>query len=101
MAFIKVASTGEVAAGKGTQVVVNGKTLALFNVDGSIFAIDGICTHRAAPLAEGECIGHVVHCPWHGATFDVCSGAHLSAPARSGVKAYQVQVVGDEIQVDL
>ena len=101
MAFTKAAKITDVPAGKGTQVTIQGKVLALFNVNGQIYAIDNQCTHRGAPLAEGECTASQVDCPWHGARFDVTTGAHLCPPAPRGVIAYKVQVVGDEVQVDL
>ncbi|MBI3412078.1 MAG: non-heme iron oxygenase ferredoxin subunit [Planctomycetes bacterium] len=101
MAFVKASVVGEIAPGKGKQVAVAGKTLAIFNIGGSFFAIDGECTHRGAPLAEGECAGTVVECPWHGARFDLTSGAHLSPPAPRGVTTYKIQIVGDEVQVDI
>jgi nitrite reductase/ring-hydroxylating ferredoxin subunit len=101
MPFIKAASVADIPPGKGKQVSVGGKSLALFNVNGAFCAIDNDCTHRGAPLAEGECQGNTVICPWHGATFDLTTGAHLSPPAPRGVQAYKVQVVGDEVQVDI
>jgi 3-phenylpropionate/trans-cinnamate dioxygenase ferredoxin component len=101
MAFSKVAAVGEVTPGKAKQVVVNGRTLGLYNVNGTFYAIDDTCPHRGAPLSEGECEGPVVVCPWHGAQFDVTSGSHLSPPAPRGVTSYKVQVVGDEVQVDV
>jgi nitrite reductase/ring-hydroxylating ferredoxin subunit len=101
MAFTKVATVQEVPAGKAKQVVINGRTLALFNVNGAFHAIDDTCTHRGGPLSEGELQGKEVTCPWHGARFDVTTGAHLSSPAPSDVATYRVQVVGDEVQVDL
>jgi nitrite reductase/ring-hydroxylating ferredoxin subunit len=101
MAFVTVATTQEVPAGRGKQVTVQGKTLALFNVDGTVYAIDDTCTHRAASLAEGECDGTEVICPWHGARFDLVTGIHKCPPASRGVAAYKVQVIGEEIQVDV
>jgi 3-phenylpropionate/trans-cinnamate dioxygenase ferredoxin subunit len=101
MAFVTAAKVGDIPCGKGKQVEIAGKTLALFNSNGTYYAIDGICTHRSAPLAEGDCAGDVVCCPWHGAHFSLTTGAHLSPPATRGVKAYPVQVVGDEIQIDV
>jgi nitrite reductase/ring-hydroxylating ferredoxin subunit len=101
MAFTKVATVEEVAPGTGKQVTVNGRKLGVFNVDGSFYAIEDTCTHRGAPLSEGECLGTEVVCPWHGARFDLTSGAHLSPPARQGVAVYKVQVVGNEVQVDV
>jgi nitrite reductase/ring-hydroxylating ferredoxin subunit len=101
MAFSKAALVSEVPPGRGKQVTVNGKTLALFNVNGAYYAIDNECPHRGGPLAEGDLQGTTVECPWHGATFDVTTGGHLSPPAPRGVSAYKVQVVGQEVQVDV
>jgi nitrite reductase/ring-hydroxylating ferredoxin subunit len=101
MAFTKAATVQEVPAGKGKQVTVNGKVIALFHVNGGFYAIDDTCPHRGAPLSEGEVEGTEVVCPWHNAWFDLTTGAHLSPPATSGVGCYKVQVVGDEVQVDV
>ena len=101
MPFVRIASVGELAPGAAKQVTVQGRTLGLFNVSGSLFAIDDTCTHRGAPLSEGDCEGHEVTCPWHGARFSLETGAHLSPPAARGVTAYKIQIVGDEVQVEL
>ncbi len=101
MAFTKVATLEEVPPGKAKQVHVAGRVLALFNVNGTILAIDDACPHRGAPLSEGPVAGTEVVCPWHMARFDLCTGAHLSPPAKSGVATYRVQVIENEIQVDV
>ena len=101
MAFVTVATVSQVPPGKAKQAKVGTKTLAIFNVNGSFYAIDDTCPHRGASLAEGELEGHEVTCPWHAAVFDVTTGAHLSPPAPSDVACYKVQVVGDQVQVDI
>jgi nitrite reductase/ring-hydroxylating ferredoxin subunit len=101
MAFVKIAAVGEIPEGTGKEVSVAGKTLAVFRTGGRYYALDGICTHDGAPLAEGTCTGTQVECPWHGACFDLASGAVLCPPAPRGVQAYPVQVVGSEVQVEL
>jgi nitrite reductase/ring-hydroxylating ferredoxin subunit len=101
MAFTKVATVNEVAPGKAKQVTVNGRTIGLYNVKGTFYAIDDTCTHRGAPLSEGECEETIVTCPWHGAQFDVTTGSHLSPPAPLDVASYKVEVVGEEILVDV
>ena len=101
MAFTKAATLAELPPGQAKQVTLNGKAVGLFNVGGTVYAIDDTCPHRGAPLWEGDLEGKEVTCPWHGARFDVTSGAHLCPPANAGVASYQVQVVGDEIQVDI
>ena len=69
--FVKVATTNEIEPGQARLVNVQGKSIALFNVEGQFFALDNTCTHRGGPLAEGEISGHEVTCPLHGATFDI------------------------------
>ena len=49
--FVKVAKTDEMAPGQGKMVEVEGKKIALFNVEGSFYAIDDTCTHRGGPLS--------------------------------------------------
>jgi 3-phenylpropionate/trans-cinnamate dioxygenase ferredoxin subunit len=101
MAFEKVATIGELPSGTIRQVVVNGRKVGLFNVAGTIYALDDSCTHRGAPLSEGECEGTEVICPWHAARFDLATGAAQCPPATRAVAAYKVQIVGDEILVDM
>jgi nitrite reductase/ring-hydroxylating ferredoxin subunit len=101
MAFTKVATVQEVPPGQGKQALVGGRKLAVFNVGGTFHVLDDTCPHRGGPLSEGFVEGNEVTCPWHGARFDLTTGRHLCPPARVGVNAYRVQVVGDEVQADL
>lgn len=99
--YVKVATTQDVAPGRAKMVAAGGRQIALFNVDGSFHAIDGICPHRGAPLSDGEIDGTRVTCPWHGATFDVTTGAVLCPPASRGVARYSVRITGDDVEVEL
>jgi 3-phenylpropionate/trans-cinnamate dioxygenase ferredoxin component len=101
MAFVTVARVSDLIPGKGVCVEANGKKLALFLSDGKYYAIDEFCTHRNAPLHEGVCYGPQVMCPWHNSLFDLATGAHRNPPAKTGVRAYPVQIVGDDVQVDV
>src|SRR5688500_5012061 len=101
MPFVKVATVQEILPGKGKQVTVDKRKVALFNVAGTLYAIEDVCSHRGASLSEGPCRGNEFMCPWHGARFDVTTGAAKSAPASKPVATYRVQVVGDEVQVDV
>jgi nitrite reductase/ring-hydroxylating ferredoxin subunit len=58
-------------------------------------ATQGKCTHRQGPLSEGALEGSTVTRPYHGAQFNVCTGAVLRGPARDPLKTYQVTVEGD------
>ena len=96
--FVRVASTADVKPGQAVVVEVNGKTLAVFNVDGAFHAIDNTCVHRGGPLGEGDIHGKVVACPWHGWQFDVTTGECVKNPAAK-VEVYQVKVEGVDITV--
>ena len=97
--FHKVAETKSLPSGEGMAVEVGGHNIALFNVDGTFYAVGGNCTHRGGPLSEGSLAGTTVTCPWHGANFDLTTGNVTGPPAPSEVRGYQVRVEGDEIQL--
>jgi len=99
--FVKVATVAEIARGEAKAVEAGGKTIALFNLDGTFYAIDDACTHRGGPLSEGMVVGTEVTCPWHGAVFDITSGAVLAAPAPGDVARYAVRVNGEDIEVEV
>jgi 3-phenylpropionate/trans-cinnamate dioxygenase ferredoxin subunit len=101
MALTRVTTVNELPPGAAMQVVVNGKTIALFNINGTFHAIDDVCTHRGASLSEGLLDGVEIVCPWHGARFDVTTGQHLCPPATKGLTCYRVEVAGDDVQIDL
>jgi len=99
--FVKVAQVSEIEPNHSKLVEVEGKKLALFNVDGTFYALDDTCTHRGGPLSEGELEGDEVTCPWYGAKFKVSSGEVLSPPAPHGVGSYKIRVNGQDIEVEL
>ncbi len=100
MARISVAKISDVPSGEGRVVDAGGKTLALFNVGGTYYAIDNTCAHRGGPLGEGELDGTIVTCPWHGWRWDVTTGANANNPAIK-VPCFPVMVEQGEIFVEL
>ena len=100
MGRVRVASTEEVPAGEGRVVEAGGKTLALFNVDGTFYAVDNTCAHRGGPLGEGELDGAIVTCPWHAWRWDVTTGANANNPAVK-VACFPVAVEGGDVFVEV
>ena len=96
--FIKAAVVSDVPAGAGKVVTVNGKDIALFNVDGAFFAIDNTCAHAEGPLGEGSLRGCVVECPWHGWEFDVKTGKN-AADDSCAVPCFEVKVEAGSVFV--
>jgi 3-phenylpropionate/trans-cinnamate dioxygenase ferredoxin subunit len=99
--FVKVLRTDEIGPGQARVLEVKGKQIAVFNIEGEFFAIDNMCTHEEASLAEGDVSGHEVTCPLHGARFDVRTGEVLGPPAYDDVTSYPVRVTGADIEVDI
>jgi nitrite reductase/ring-hydroxylating ferredoxin subunit len=66
--------------GEAREFIVAGRIVALFNVDGEFFALDGLCPHQGGPLGKGTLSGCVVTCPWHGFQFNVRTGEHQNTP---------------------
>jgi nitrite reductase/ring-hydroxylating ferredoxin subunit len=97
----KIAKTKDVLPGQAAAFAIEGQKIALFNVEGTYYATGDTCTHRGGPLSEGDVQGTRVTCPWHGADFDLKTGAVLGPPAQKGVPSYKVVVEGDDIKVEL
>ena len=99
--LVRLASTGDVPPGKVGVYAVEGRQIALCNVDGTFYAIDDVCTHDGGPLGEGILEGFAIACPRHGAKFDVRDGRALTMPAIMPTRVHEVKVVGDDVLVKL
>jgi nitrite reductase/ring-hydroxylating ferredoxin subunit len=89
--FIPVAELTEVPPGRSKVVRVAGKAIALFNVDGAIYAMENRCPHEGGPVGDGEFVGAVITCPSHQWQFDVRTGACAHDPSVLA-KTYDVRV---------
>jgi 3-phenylpropionate/trans-cinnamate dioxygenase ferredoxin subunit len=78
-----------------------GRTYVLVRTGGEVYALDGLCTHEAAHLAEGVVNGHVLECPKHSGRFDVRSGRALRVPARIALRSYPTKIERGLIHIDL
>jgi len=100
MAWLKVATILDCPPGTAREVVAGGRIIALMNVGGELFALDGICPHQGGPLGKGNLEGPIVTCPWHGWQFDVRSGRHcLSASIVQ--PRFELRVEGDDVLVNI
>jgi nitrite reductase/ring-hydroxylating ferredoxin subunit len=98
--FVRICKTSDVREGSGKSIEINGKFVAIFNVEGNFYAINDTCGHRGGPLGEGELQGNTVICPWHGWRYDVTTGANELVPDLP-TNRYEVKVEGDDVLVNL
>jgi chlorite dismutase/nitrite reductase/ring-hydroxylating ferredoxin subunit len=99
--YTPVASVDEVRPGQSKRVYLDTDAVAVFNVQGTYYAVSDRCTHGRASLSEGKvdrgtC---VLECPWHGGRFDLKTGVPTAGPPTVPVKTFEIKVAGDRILV--
>jgi nitrite reductase/ring-hydroxylating ferredoxin subunit len=96
----RVAAVADCPPGSCLEAVAGDRIVAIYNVAGEFFALDGVCPHQGGPLGKGRLDGCIVTCPWHGWQFDVKSGQHqLSAAIRQ--ERFETRIEGAEVFVRL
>jgi len=95
--FVKVADVGELAPGDLKIVEVGPDQVLLVNVEGTIYALDDICSHAYASLSEGDLAGEEIECPLHGSAFNVITGEALTPPADENIRTFEVRVDGRDV----
>jgi len=97
--FVTVARVGDIPPGQIRVKDIPGARVAICNVEGTFYAVEDRCTHDDGPLGEGLLEGDEIECPRHGARFNVKTGDVTCLPAVVPIRAYDVRVVGDDVQV--
>lgn len=97
---IPVGTVDELAPGQRKLAFVDGRSIVLFNFDGTIHAIDNACPHNGASLASGQLEGCVLSCPAHGLRFDVRTGCMPGAGGLS-LTTFPVRAIDGKLFVSL
>lgn len=100
MAFKDVARLSDVPPGKTLRVIVGGRAILLANVDGTVYAVDDLCTHEDSSLSLGCLKGEFVSCTLHGSRFSVRTGRPQEPPATEPLRTYRVRLREGRIEVD-
>ena len=98
-AWVDVAAEADIDAGAFRVVDVDDTLIAVFNVQGSFYAIEDLCTHDGEELTGGPIDGDQVICPRHGARFCIRTGKALTAPAYEPATTFPVRVENGIVQV--
>ena len=93
-----VARAEDMPPGTARVVVADNRELALYNVGGSLYAIQNECLHLGGPLGHGALDGCVVTCPWHGWQYDVRTGENEFDRALA-LETFQVVVEDGDVKV--
>jgi len=97
VSWIRVAALSELLPGEHRIVWDGDIAIAVFNIDGALYAVEDVCTHDGGDLATGELHGYEIECPRHGARFDVRTGAVLCPPAYEPIAKFPVKIENDTI----
>jgi 3-phenylpropionate/trans-cinnamate dioxygenase ferredoxin component len=97
--WMDVVAESALAEGEHLVVDVDGTDVAIFKLEGQLYAIEDVCTHDGAEIASGELDGDEIVCPRHGARFCVKTGEVKCAPAYENLATFPVRVVDGKIQV--
>jgi nitrite reductase/ring-hydroxylating ferredoxin subunit len=96
--FVETIASGRLPAGKSMVVRLAGKDVAIFNVDGTLYATDDACAHAGASLGSGKLQGSIVTCRAHGFRYDVTTGRCTNIQGLQ-IPRYEVKVVDGQILV--
>lgn len=96
-----VAALADVPDDDVTAVSVCGVEVALYGVDGTVYATANICTHGHARLCDGFLDGHEIECPLHQGKFDIRDGAPACAPVTDALRTYPVRIEGGRVHIDM
>ena len=91
---------GDLAPGDIKLIQLDGVDIAVYNVGGTFYATQNGCTHEMGELSDGFLDGEVVTCPFHGAQFNVCTGAVVPPPATTPLKTFRVTVTNGVVRVE-
>jgi 3-phenylpropionate/trans-cinnamate dioxygenase ferredoxin subunit len=116
-----VARVSDIPPGHRLIVDVSGRSIGVFNVAGTFYAVRNSCPHQGGPLCLGPTVGlatssrpgeiaytregEILRCPWHGWEFDLATGRSVVDPARTRVRSYPVEIVPadepEELQAEI
>ncbi len=101
MEKVKVLKLSEITENTSKLIEIEDKKIAVFNVDGEIYAIDDTCSHAEASLSEGEVFDCLVECPLHGAEFDLKTGEAKTLPATQPVVSYKTDLDDEYLYLEV
>lgn len=99
--WIQIATFQEFRGQRQLVRKVGNLDVLLLRVSGDVIAVYNHCTHVGKSLEGGRVMGGQITCPFHGACFDLQSGAAVSGPAVAPLHLFPVKIEGEDIHVDL
>lgn len=99
--WLDIIALKELPPGNRHLVDIDGLGIIIFNIDGSLYALEDRCSHDDSPLHEGEIEGAEIICPWHGARFCIKTGEVTEPPAYEDIQTFPIRVSNGIVQINL
>ncbi|NIJ37451.1 nitrite reductase/ring-hydroxylating ferredoxin subunit [Sphingopyxis panaciterrae] len=99
--WVRIGSADEFAEDEPIRRSLGGFDIAVFRVDGELYALDDHCSHGNASLSEGWVEGNCVECPLHQARFNLRTGEPETGPALEPVRSFKLRTEGTDVFVEL
>ncbi|ANB76983.1 naphthalene 1,2-dioxygenase [Paraburkholderia phytofirmans OLGA172] len=99
--WTKVIELAAIPADDVTAVIAGGREVAIYSVDGAVYATDNVCTHGHARLCDGFLDGHEIECPLHQGKFDVRSGKAMCEPLTVDIQTYPIKIEGGSVYIEI
>lgn len=97
--FLKIGAIGDFPEGEGRIITAARKPVAVFNVGGTLYALNNICPHMGGPIGAGALQGEAVACPYHGMRFSLTSGQSLDDFGHS-LQTYTLKLENGQVFID-
>lgn len=101
MAWVDVADAAELDGPGVIGREIEGRRVAVYRLDGALYATQDLCTHGQACLSEGEVVEGYIECPLHFGLFEIATGKAAGAPVTRDLATYPVRVEGGRIWIKL
>ena len=98
MAYTEIANVADLEEGKGKRVEVNGQIVALFKINGQVFALGDTCAHAGGPLSDGAIQDNCVICPWHNFDYDLKTG---QSSRGCKVPTFPIKIENNKVLLDI
>ncbi|RJS58560.1 hypothetical protein EH11_01719 [Bacillus subtilis] len=99
--YILVGDLTSIEENEPKEIYAGTKTIVVGKVDSKVYAVDGICTHAYAELANGDLDGHCLYCPLHFASFDIRDGSVIDGPPDQPLSTYEVILKDDQVWIKI
>lgn len=99
--WIDIAAEKDIPPGQKRCLEAEGRSIVICNINGKLHAAANICPHAGMPVGDGDLVGEVLTCPYHGYAFNVTNGKNIDEPSDEPLTMYPARIVNDRVEVEL